>query len=127
MGGNEEWIYQLESQGVLKEKEAWSPWFTSNKASPAGYVTKYSVPGSHQDFSFATVRLAGHMVPQFFPEAALTLISTFLEAPLPPTPSPSPTPSPVPTPSPAPTGCHAISSVVTDDWCQANCKAGFCP
>merc|ERR1712107_777376 len=102
---------------------------TSNKASPPGYVTKYSVPGSQQEFSFATVRLAGHMVPQFFPEAALTLISTFLEAPLPPSPPPSPmpTPSPSPVPSPAPSGCHAIASTVTDDWCQQNCQAGFCP
>jgi len=127
--GNEEWIGDLESQGILHEKAAWSPWFTSNKASPAGYVTKYSVPGSQQEFSFATVRLAGHMVPQFFPEAALTLISTFLEAPLPPSPppSPTPTPSPLPVPTPAPSGCHAIASTVTDDWCRANCKAGFCP
>jgi len=80
--GNEEWISQLESQGVLEESDAWSPWFTSNKASPAGYVTKYSVPGSTQPFSFATVRLAGHMVPQFFPEAALTLFSNFLDTTL---------------------------------------------
>jgi len=80
--GNEEWIGQLESQGVLQEKDAWSPWFTSNKRAPAGYVTKYSVPGSNQPFEFATVRLAGHMVPQFFPEAALTLFSNFLDAPV---------------------------------------------
>jgi len=131
--GNEEWIGDLESQGVLKEKAAWAPWFTSNKASPAGYVTKYSVPGSEQEFSFVTVRLAGHMVPQFMPEAALTLFSTWLDAPLPPSPPappipvPSPSPSPSPSPVPSPSGCHAISSVVTDDWCRANCAAGFCP
>jgi len=44
-----------------------------------------------------------------------------------PTPSPSPTPVPSPTPSPHPSGCHAISAVVTDDWCTANCAGGFCP
>jgi len=33
---NEEWISQLESQGVLKEKGAWPSWFTCNKAAPAG-------------------------------------------------------------------------------------------
>lgn len=79
--GNEEWINDLELQGVLKEESAWAPWFTSNKASPAGYVTKYSVPGSTFDFSFLTVRLAGHMVPQFQPEAGLKLFSSFLQGP----------------------------------------------
>jgi carboxypeptidase C (cathepsin A) len=77
--GNEEWIGELESQGVLKEKAEWAPWYTSNKAAPAGYVTKYSVTDSDKDFSFVTARLAGHMVPTFQPEAGLTLISTFLQ------------------------------------------------
>jgi len=44
-----------------------------------------------------------------------------------PRPTPTPTPSPAPTPSPTPGSCHAISSVVTDDWCTANCASGFCP
>jgi len=44
-----------------------------------------------------------------------------------PSPSPSPTPTPSPSPSPTPGNCHAISAVVTDDWCKANCQAGFCP
>jgi len=85
--GNEEWIDELESRGVLKEKEPWAPWFTANKAAPAGYVTKYTVPGSDQPFSFVTVRLAGHMVPTFMPEAALALFTTFVDTPLPPYPN----------------------------------------
>merc|ERR1712176_307639 len=48
-----------------------------------------------------------------------------------PTPTPTPTPSPMPVPTPSPTPvpgtCHAVSSVVTDDWCEDNCAAGFCP
>lgn len=44
-----------------------------------------------------------------------------------PTPAPSPVPMPVPRPTPGPTQCHAISAVVTDDWCVQNCAAGFCP
>jgi len=40
---------------------------------------------------------------------------------------PSPTPTPTPSPSPSPGTCHAISPVVTDDWCAANCAGGFCP
>jgi len=44
----------------------------------------------------------------------------------PPTPVPQPVPSPIP--SPTPSGqCHAISALVTDDWCTANCAMGFCP
>mmetsp|Transcript_47126 Transcript_47126/g.102529 ORF Transcript_47126/g.102529 Transcript_47126/m.102529 type:complete len:500 (-) Transcript_47126:117-1616(-) len=77
--GNEEWIGGLEDQGVLKQSKAWTPWYTSNKATPAGYLTKYSVPGSDKDFAFQTVRLAGHMVPQFQPEAASVMIKAFLQ------------------------------------------------
>merc|ERR1712107_841549 len=44
--GNEEWIAELESQGVLRQSHPWSPWYTTNKRTPAGYITKYSVPGS---------------------------------------------------------------------------------
>jgi len=45
-----------------------------------------------------------------------------------PAPTPAPEPSPEPTPAPTPSGqCHAISAVVTDDWCSTNCAAGFCP
>merc|ERR1711937_1080322 len=49
--------------------------------------------------------------------------------PTPPTPAPMPVPVPVPVPVPSPTPgqCHAISAIVTDDWCTANCAAGFCP
>jgi len=77
--GNEEWIGGLEDQQLLKEEKSWTPWFAAgNKASPAGYITKYSVAGSDKDFAFATIRLAGHMVPQYQPDAALTMISSFL-------------------------------------------------
>jgi len=48
--------------------------------------------------------------------------------PTPPTPvPPTQVPTPTPTPTPTPGSCHAISAVVTDDWCAANCAAGFCP
>merc|ERR1712151_175866 len=76
--GNEDWIAQLESQGILTETSPWSPWFTSNKATAAGYSTQYSVTGASTDFKFQTVRLAGHMVPQFAPEAGFVLFSNFI-------------------------------------------------
>lgn len=77
-GGNEDWIALLESRGILREASPWSPWFTSSKATAAGYSTSYSVAGSDTDFKFQTVRLAGHMVPQFAPEAAFVLLSEFI-------------------------------------------------
>jgi len=50
------------------------------------------------------------------------------KGPTPPSPPvPSPSPTPVPSPSPTPSACYAISGVATDDWCVANCAAGFCP
>ena len=53
----------------------------SQKA-PAGYVTTYSVPGKTfpskgPDAAFLTIRLAGHMVPTFQPEAALAFIARY--------------------------------------------------
>eukprot|EP00746_Dinoflagellata_sp_MGD_P009927 gnl/MRDRNA2_/MRDRNA2_120347_c0_seq1.p1 gnl/MRDRNA2_/MRDRNA2_120347_c0~~gnl/MRDRNA2_/MRDRNA2_120347_c0_seq1.p1 ORF type:complete len:509 (+),score=80.67 gnl/MRDRNA2_/MRDRNA2_120347_c0_seq1:90-1616(+) len=76
--GNEAWIDSLEEKGVLKETAPWTPWFTSSKVSPSGYITKYQAPGAAVDFSFATIRLAGHMVPQFQPEASLVMLQSFL-------------------------------------------------
>merc|ERR1711972_61175 len=40
---------------------------------------------------------------------------------------PTPGPSPSPTPTPVPGSCHAVSALVDDDWCVANCASGFCP
>lgn len=76
--GNEEWIMGLEDQGVLKEAEPWTPWYTSNNATAAGYITRYEVPGAATKFHFMTIRLAGHMVPQFMPEAASVMLGKFL-------------------------------------------------
>jgi len=75
--GNEEWISLLEANGDIKETSPWSPWYTSNKRAPAGYITKYQAPGTSVDFSFATIRLAGHMAPTFQPEASLVMIQKF--------------------------------------------------
>lgn len=88
--GDEEWIGDLVKQGVLEVARPWEPWRSpSNSTSPcfetsdgpvAGSVTSYNVlgvPGKH--FSYVTVRLAGHVVPTFRPQAALQLISDFLD------------------------------------------------
>lgn len=44
----------------------------------AGYATTYNVTGAPYDFSFVTVRLAGHMVPTFQPASAYTFFSRFM-------------------------------------------------
>ena len=83
--GNVEWIGDLETAGSLAEKDSWRPWFTASSKSngarlpPAGYVSTYSVPSAPKlDFSFVTIRLAGHMVPTFQPAASLAFFERFL-------------------------------------------------
>ena len=71
--GNEEWIGSLEAKGILTEKQAWRPWYAEKGGGgkpPAGYATAYDVKGApDKDFSFVTIRLAGHMVPSKFPQS----------------------------------------------------------
>ena len=78
--GNEEWISSLVKLGDLTEKDAWTPWYNDIWPDmPAGYVTTYNVTGAPtKDFSFLTIRLAGHMVPTFQPASSLSFFSRFL-------------------------------------------------
>ena len=78
--GNEEWTTGLASAGILKEKKAWHPWFiTPGAPVPAGYATSYNVTGAPtKDFTFITIRLAGHMVPNFQPAAAYAFFDRYM-------------------------------------------------
>jgi len=76
--GNEEWTTGLAADGVVTETQAWRPWYATGSGIPAGYVTSYSVANSTQDFAFLTIRLAGHMVPTFRPDAAFSFFSKYL-------------------------------------------------
>jgi serine carboxypeptidase-like clade 1 len=77
--GNEEWTTGLAAAGTIIERKPWHPWFTPQTPNmPAGYATTYNVSGSSSDFSFVTVRLAGHMVPQYQPVSAFVFIDKFL-------------------------------------------------
>ncbi|KAK9279013.1 hypothetical protein L1049_012688 [Liquidambar formosana] len=69
------------SIGTLKLpiQTAWYPWYTNSEV--GGYVVAY------EGLTFATVRGAGHEVPSYQPQRALTMISSFLQGMLPP-PSP---------------------------------------
>jgi len=56
----------------------------------------------------------------------VTYAAAYAAGALTPTP-PSPPAPPTPSPAPVPSGCHAISAVVSDDWCSSNCALGYCP
>ncbi|KAJ4831607.1 hypothetical protein Tsubulata_014820, partial [Turnera subulata] len=60
----------------LTVKEPWRPWYTSKEV--GGYVVGYN------GLAFVTVRGAGHIVPSYQPERALTMIQSFLQGTLPP-------------------------------------------
>ncbi|KAK9096880.1 hypothetical protein Sjap_022377 [Stephania japonica] len=60
----------------LPIEKPWRPWYTNQEV--GGYVVKY------KGLTFVTVRGAGHTVPSYQPERALTLISSFLLGQLPP-------------------------------------------
>ncbi|XP_022730597.1 serine carboxypeptidase II-3-like [Durio zibethinus] len=60
----------------LPIKAAWHAWYTNREV--GGYVVEY------EGLKLATVRGAGHLVPSYQPERALTLISSFLQGTLPP-------------------------------------------
>ena len=79
--GNEEWTTGLAAQGYMEEKSAWHPWMVGSDSIPAGYATTYNVSNAEKDvgdFTFITIRLAGHMVPAFQPRAALSFFTRFL-------------------------------------------------
>ncbi|KAL5992713.1 hypothetical protein ACLOJK_013632 [Asimina triloba] len=54
----------------------WRAWYTNNEV--GGYVVRY------KGLTLVTVRGAGHLVPSYQPQRALTMISSFLQGVLPP-------------------------------------------
>ncbi|KAL0365432.1 UNVERIFIED_CONTAM: Serine carboxypeptidase II-3 [Sesamum angustifolium] len=57
-------------------KTPWYPWYYQGEV--GGYAVEY------QNVTFVTIRGAGHFVPSYQPERALTFFSSFLEGKLPP-------------------------------------------
>jgi len=57
----------------LPEVEPWRPWTRDGKTKMGGFVTRYA-----HDFDFLTIRGAGHMVPEYKPEAAFVMLKSFL-------------------------------------------------
>jgi len=64
--GSEAWTTSLN----LPLLEEWRPWFVNNQV--AGYVRSY------KSLTYATIKGAGHMVPQFKPPQALYFFTQFL-------------------------------------------------
>jgi len=62
------------TRGVgLVEKEGWRPWTIDGQMRMGGFVTRYE-----GDFDYLTIRGAGHMVPEYKPEAALAFLHAWM-------------------------------------------------
>jgi serine carboxypeptidase-like clade I len=59
------------------ETEAWRPWTIDGKARMGGYVTRYATDGAGS-FDFLTIRGSGHMVPEYEPRSAKTMLEYWL-------------------------------------------------
>jgi len=64
----------------LKETLPWRPWSVTadGRAWTAGFVTQWGA-----NFTFITIKHAGHMVPQFEPEAGFAFYAAFLKGTVP--------------------------------------------
>jgi len=58
----------------LNEEQSWRPWTLDSCQRMGGYITTYE-----GDFSFVTIRGAGHMVPEYKAPQALTMIRNFIQ------------------------------------------------
>ena len=69
--GTQRWIAELGYNAT----EPWRPWRVAGQGGGvAGYVEKYGI----NDFSFVTIRDAGHMSPRYKPAATLHMFKQFL-------------------------------------------------
>ncbi|KAA0164206.1 hypothetical protein FNF27_00165 [Cafeteria roenbergensis] len=73
---NELWTQGAAAAQGWAVKSDWHAWVTPENQ-VAGYATEYSTPGNGS-FAFTTVHGSGHMVPQYQPEAALQMFTTYL-------------------------------------------------
>jgi cathepsin A (carboxypeptidase C) len=69
---------QVKAMANLTTKEDWVPWVLKDSEGDqvAGFLTTY---GGARDYHFITVKGAGHMAPQWKPEASYAFFSRFLE------------------------------------------------
>jgi len=70
--GTEEWTTGL-NQTITKDWHSWTTTFNSNYSGVGGYVVNFA-----PDFTFLTIKGAGHMVPTYKPLPALTFFQRWL-------------------------------------------------
>jgi len=70
--GSEEWTRNLGFK-VVKDWHPWNSQYTNGHYGNGGYVIDYE-----NDFTFLTIKGAGHMVPTYKPTVALTMISRWI-------------------------------------------------
>ena len=77
--GTEEWTSGL-GFPVVEEWRGWNAGTNQNASAMinAGYVTTYAAKPNH-NFTFVTIKGAGHMVPEFKPVAALQFLQRFFK------------------------------------------------
>ncbi|EGD82306.1 hypothetical protein PTSG_02974 [Salpingoeca rosetta] len=68
----DKYVQYFDSKG-LRETETWRPWTLDGKKQVAGYVFGYE-----SNFHYLTIRGSGHMVPEFKPQAAQSMLQFFL-------------------------------------------------
>ena len=69
MPGTQKWIRSLD----LPETTPWHPWTAPGTAAITGYATVYA-----PDFTFASIRDAGHMSPRYKPRELFDMIDAWL-------------------------------------------------
>ena len=78
--GSYNWTSHVAAEQKIEESQAWRPWYVNadGRQWTAGFVTKWGA-----NFTYVTIKHAGHMVPAFEPEAAITFYKAFLKNELP--------------------------------------------
>ena len=71
--GTDNWVRHLN----FPVKSPWTVWTFGSRPNvhTGGYIKSYAAPHT---FTILTVRDSGHMVPEYQPEAALTMFSAYL-------------------------------------------------
>eukprot|EP01084_Bolivina_argentea_P196001 336088_1 len=78
--GADVWTYSLGFD--IYPNEEWRPWTIDGKMDMGGYITMFDTA---RNFSFVTIRGAGHMVAQYKPRQSLEMIKNFIkDIPFPP-------------------------------------------
>ena len=72
--GSERWIASLNMKKVVE----WQAYTTADDQ-VAGYHESYAMTGTKKQFTFATVRDAGHMCPHFQPGRSFEMLSRYLD------------------------------------------------